>query len=115
MSERVFYSMNVNLNRHNVKSFLKNKLKSLLTNHFASYFKPKLFPYEHVASNVRLYVEISLEKFYPFLKHVLNIRIPDVQVLILKLLKSCLHEFLLFACMLADSINDKLFYKKLYV
>lgn len=35
--------MNVNLKRANIKAFMKNKLKSLLTNHFESYFKPELF------------------------------------------------------------------------
>ena len=43
MSDKITYAMNVNINRGNIKAFLKNKLKSLLTNHFASYFKPKLF------------------------------------------------------------------------
>jgi len=35
--------MNVNLNRKQVKGFLKNKLKSLLTNHFTAYFKPHIY------------------------------------------------------------------------
>ncbi len=60
MSEKVSYAMNVNLTKKNLKSFLKNKLKSLLTNHFSSYFKPKLFPFETSAKVVRLYTEISL-------------------------------------------------------
>lgn len=55
MSEKVSYAMNVNLTKRNIKSFLKNKLKSLLTNHFSSYFKPKLFPFETSAKVVRLY------------------------------------------------------------
>ena len=60
MSEKVSYAMNVNITKTNLKSFLKNKLKSLLTNHFASYFKPKLFPFSSLAKVVRLYTEISL-------------------------------------------------------
>ncbi len=60
MSDRVTYAMNVNINKKSPKSFLKNKLKSLLTNHFASYFKPRLFEFSHLAKNVRLYVQISL-------------------------------------------------------
>lgn len=72
MSDRVGYAMNVNLNKNKLKSFLKNKLKSLLTNHFASYFKPKLFPFSHLSANVRLYTRISLEKFYPFLQQLVK-------------------------------------------
>ena len=45
MNEKVSYAMNVNLTRKNLRGYLKNKLKSLLTNHFSSYFKPKLFPF----------------------------------------------------------------------
>ncbi len=71
--------MNVNLNRRSIKSFLKNKLKSLLTNHFASYFKPKLFPYAHTAGNVRLYMKISLEKYYPFLQELIKFNIENQQ------------------------------------
>ena len=55
MSPKVSYAMNVNLSRKNLKSFLKNKLKSLFTNHFSSYFKPKLFPYDNIAKVVRMY------------------------------------------------------------
>ena len=47
--------MNVNLTRKNLKGYLKNKLKSLLTNHFSSYFKPKLFEFDNLAKVVRLY------------------------------------------------------------
>lgn len=39
-NEKIQYAMNVNLKRSNIKGFMKNKLKSLLTNHFESYFKP---------------------------------------------------------------------------
>ena len=60
MNEKVSYAMNVNLTRKNLRGYLKNKLKSLLTNHFSSYFKPKLFPFENLAKVVRLYTEISL-------------------------------------------------------
>ena len=60
MNEKVSYAMNVNLVRSNLKGFLKNKFKSLLTNHFSSYFKPKLFPFDNLARVMRLYTEISL-------------------------------------------------------
>lgn len=72
MSDKIGYAMNVNLNKTKLKGFLKNKLKSLLTNHFASYFKPNLFPFSNQASTVRLYTEISLEKFYPFLQQLIR-------------------------------------------
>jgi hypothetical protein len=68
MNDRVGYAMNVNLDRGKLKRFLKNKLKSLLTNHFAAYFKPLLFEYAHLAASARLYMKMSLEKFYPFLQ-----------------------------------------------
>jgi len=42
-NEKIQYAMNVNLKRANIKGFMKNKLKSLLTNHFESYFKPNIF------------------------------------------------------------------------
>lgn len=45
-NEKIQYAMNVNLKRSNIKSFMKNKLKSLLTNHFESYFKPELFKFD---------------------------------------------------------------------
>jgi len=60
MNDRVGYAMNVNLDKNKLKRFLKNKLKSLLTNHFAAYFKPSLFSYPHLASNARLYMRMSL-------------------------------------------------------
>lgn len=59
--------MNVNINKKHMKSFLKNKLKSLLTNHFSAYFKPHLFEFHVLVVNVRLYCKISLAKFFPFL------------------------------------------------
>lgn len=49
MSDKIGYAMNVNLNKNKLTNFLKNKLKSLLTNHFASYFKPNLFPFSNQA------------------------------------------------------------------
>lgn len=60
MNEKVGYAMNVNLDRGKLKRFLKNKLKSLLTNHFAAYFKPLLFEYSHLARSSRLYMKMSL-------------------------------------------------------
>lgn len=66
-SDKLAYAMNVNINRKHVKSFLKNKLKSLLTNQFASYFKPKIFGLDNLCANIRLYCKISLAKFFPFL------------------------------------------------
>lgn len=52
--------MNVNLKRSNIKSFMKNKLKSLLTNHFESYFKPELFAAESNMQIIKIYVKVSL-------------------------------------------------------
>lgn len=60
MSEKVGFAMNVNHNKLHEKGFLTNKLKSLLTNHFASYFKPKYFAFPHLAATIRLYTRISL-------------------------------------------------------
>jgi hypothetical protein len=45
-SDKLAFAMNVNLNRKQIKGFLKNKLKSLLTNHFAAYFKPHIYKME---------------------------------------------------------------------
>ena len=42
-AEKLAYAMNVNINKKHIKSFLKNKLKSLMTNHFSAYFQPHLF------------------------------------------------------------------------
>ena len=92
--------MNVNLARNNLKSYLKNKFKSLLTNHFSSYFKPKLFPFDNLAKVMRLYTEISLEKFQPFVMKVIK-TIKDPKSLLMKVFKSTIHEFVLYACMLA--------------
>jgi hypothetical protein len=114
MNDRVGYAMNVNLDRNQLKRFLKNKLKSLLTNHFAAYFKPQLFDYPHLAENVRLYVRMSLEKFFPFLQQLIRQELDNVPELMLKILKSCIHEFLVFACMLAEQMKDKTFYHQLY-
>ena len=74
-SEKLAFAMNVNINRKHIKSFLKNKLKSLLTNHFSAYFKPHLFSFKELVINVELYCKISLAKFFPFLLslHKLNI------------------------------------------
>jgi len=55
LNEKVAYAMNVNLVRKNLKGFLKNKFKSLLTNHFSSYFKPKLFAIDNLIRMMRLY------------------------------------------------------------
>ena len=90
MSEKVSYAMNVNIPRKNMKGFLKNKLKSLFTNHFASYFKPKLFPIEHSVKIIRLYIEISLEKFYPFIKQLPHVT-DNPQKILMKVLKSSIH------------------------
>lgn len=76
MNEKVGYAMNVNLDRTKLKRFLKNKLKSLLTNHFAAYFKPALFKYDNLAASARLYMRMSLEKFYPFLQEVRKLELP---------------------------------------
>lgn len=115
MNERVGYAMNVNLDRNKLKRFLKNKLKSLLTNHFAAYFKPTLFEYSHLANTVRLYTRMSLEKFYPFIQQLSSQGYDSVPELILKVLKSCIHEFLVFACMLAEHMRNRSFYDRLYV
>lgn len=59
-NEKIQYAMNVNLKRANIKSFMKNKLKSLLTNHFESYFKPELFAAESNMQIIKIYVKVSL-------------------------------------------------------
>jgi len=64
--------MNVNLNKKMLKKFLKNKLKSLLTNNFDFYFQPKVFPFLHQIDVVRVYTEMSLEKFYPFIVKIIR-------------------------------------------
>ena len=55
MSDKIGFAMNVNLNKKRIRNFLQNKLKSLFTNHFDSYFKPKLFPFDHQVKTVRMY------------------------------------------------------------
>lgn len=107
--------MNVNLDRNKLKRFLKNKLKSLLTNHFAGYFKPHLFEYSHLSATVRLYTRMSLEKFYPFIQQLTCQRFESVPELVLKVLKACIHEFLVFACMLAEHLRNRTFYDRLYM
>lgn len=59
-SEKIQYAMNVNLKRTNIKGFMKNKLKSLLTNHFESYFKPNIFSYAESIEIIKIYVKVSL-------------------------------------------------------
>jgi len=60
--------MNVTLKKKNLRSIIKNKLKSLLTNHFESYFNPRLFSVRSNLNIIKLQVQLSLEKFSPFLK-----------------------------------------------
>ena len=98
--------MNVNLDRSKLKRFLKNKLKSLLTNHFAAYFKPSLFQYPNLAASARLYMRMSLEKFYPFLQEVKRLGLNKTIELIVEVLKGCLHEFLIFACTLGEELKN---------
>ena len=113
MSDKVSFAMNVNLVCRNLKGSLKNKFKSLLTNHFSSYFKPKLFPFENLAKVMRSYTELSLEKFAPFIIKVIKTVESPLNILI-KVFKSTVNEFVLFACMLAASENPA-FYQRLYV
>lgn len=83
--------MNVNLNRKQVKGFLKNKLKSLLTNHFAAYFKPHIYTLATQLENVRLYCKISLSKFFPFLISLHKLNIENENKLIMKILQLTIH------------------------
>lgn len=82
-NEKIQYAMNVNLKRSNIKAFMKNKLKSLLTNHFESYFKPDLFDLSSNIEIIKIYVKVSLEKFFPFLKRyfILQLANPQLQML----------------------------------
>lgn len=75
--------MNVNLKRANIKGFMKNKLKSLLTNHFESYFKPKIFSLAESMEIIKIYVKISLMKFFPFLKRFFILQLPNPQLLLI--------------------------------
>jgi hypothetical protein len=82
-SAKTHYAMNVNLKKSNVKGFLKNKLKSLLTNHFESYFKPYLFSTESYLTTITTYIHMSMEKFMPFLKKFFMLQIKDPQTQLL--------------------------------
>ena len=106
--------MNVNHNKVHEKGFLKNKLKSLLTNHFASYFKPMYFDFPHLADTIRLYTRISLEKFNPFLVELLKRPTLEVQEMVLRVLVSCIHEFILYACLLSEPLRDPTLYRRFY-
>lgn len=51
-------------------------------------------------------MRMSLEKFYPFLQEVKRLALPNTIELILKVLKACLHEFLIFACTLGEKLKN---------
>ena len=90
-SEKLAYAMNVNINRKHMKSFLKNKLKSLLTNHFAAYFKPSIFELMNLVENIRLYCRISMAKFFPFLIQLDRLNVENETKLIVKILQVTIH------------------------
>ena len=104
--------MNVNINRKHIKSFLKNKLKSLLTNHFAAYFKPSLFELDNLIENVRLYCRISMAKFFPFLVQLNKIEVENESTLIIKILQVTIHEYLIYICSFLEHKKRHYLYHK---
>ena len=95
-----------------MKSFLKNKLKSLLTNHFAAYFKPQLFKLENLIHNVRLYCRISMSKFFPFLVHLHKLKVDNEAFLIVKILQVTIHEYLIYICSFLEPSDRHYLYHK---
>ena len=111
-SEKLAYAMNVNINRKHIKSFLKNKLKSLLTNHFAAYFKPALFELANLILNVRLYCKISMAKFFPFLIQLNKFKVDNEPTLIIKILQVTIHEYLIYICSFLDAPSRHYLYHR---
>lgn len=108
---KLYFAMNVNLSRKTLYVYLKNKLKSLFTNHFASYFKPYLYSVSNLKTVLRMVTKITLGKFFPFVKEVYKFKRwlvhnkKNDNLFILRILHDIINQFIIYACYLCKVKN----------